>query len=192
MFPFSGQISDADSLLYDSPGENHLTNDPTRVFPDLQQILDNNTNADTGSCSQGPIAPPVSQATTECYMEFLPTSDYVGVAGVNADPLALHMRFTARDGGGGSNFADTTLLARTPPGRSSSPRRTRPCRSRATRPRRSRGTSPTRAAARQRGEREDQPLGRQWPHVPVRAGGLDAEHGLGLACSRWSGRPKRA
>ncbi len=110
MFPFSGQISDADSLLYDSPGENHLTNDPTRVFPDLQQILDNNTNADTGSCSQGPIAPPVSQATTECYMEFLPTSDYVGVAGVNADPLALHMRFTARDGRGGSNFADTTLL----------------------------------------------------------------------------------
>jgi hypothetical protein len=110
MFPFSGQISDADSLLYNSPGENHLTNDPTRVFPDLQQILDNNTNADTGSCAQGPIAPPVPQGITECYAEFLPTSDYVGVAGVNADPLALHMRFTARDGRGGSNFADTTLL----------------------------------------------------------------------------------
>jgi hypothetical protein len=52
----------------------------------------------------------VPQASTECYSEFLPTSDYVGVAGVNADPLALHMRFTARDGRGGSNFADTTLL----------------------------------------------------------------------------------
>ena len=110
MFPFSGQISDADSLLYDSPGENHLTNDPTRVFPDLQQILDNNTNADTGSCPPGPIAQPVPQASTECFAEFLPTSDYVGVAGVNADPLALHMRFTARDGIGGSNFADTTLV----------------------------------------------------------------------------------
>ncbi len=110
MFPQSGQISDADSLLYDSPGENHLTNDPTRVFPDLQQILDNNTNADTGSCPPGPIAQPVPQASTECYMEFLPTSDYVGVPGVNADPLSLHMRFTARDGRGGSNFADTTLL----------------------------------------------------------------------------------
>jgi len=110
MFPYSGQISDADSLIYDSPGENHLTNDPTRVFPDLQQILDNNTNADTGSCPPGPIAQPVPQAATECYSEFLPTSDYVGVAGVNADPLALHMRFTARDGVGGSNFADTTLL----------------------------------------------------------------------------------
>jgi hypothetical protein len=110
MFPYSGQISDADSLLYDSPGENHLGNDPTRVFPDLQQILDNNTNADTGSCPPGPIAQPVPQASTECYSEFLPTSDYVGVAGVNADPLSLHMRFTARDGRGGSNFADTTLL----------------------------------------------------------------------------------
>ncbi len=110
MFPQSGQISDADSLLYDSPGENHLGNDPTRVFPDLQQILDNNTNADTGSCPPGPIAQPVPQASTECYSEFLPTSDYVGVAGVNADPLSLHMRFTARDGRGGSNFADTTLL----------------------------------------------------------------------------------
>jgi reprolysin-like metallo-peptidase family M12B len=110
MFPFSGQISDQDSLEYNSPGENHLGNDPTRVFPDLQQILDNNTNADTGSCPPGPIAQPVPQASTECYAEFLPTSDYVGVAGVNADPLALHMRFTARDGRGGSNFADTTLL----------------------------------------------------------------------------------
>jgi hypothetical protein len=57
MFPYSGQISDADSLLYDSPGENHLGNDPTRVFPDLQQILDNNTNADTGFCPPGPDRP---------------------------------------------------------------------------------------------------------------------------------------
>ena len=53
MFPKSGQISLSDTLLYDSPGENHLTTDPTRVFPDLQQILDNNTNADTGACPIG-------------------------------------------------------------------------------------------------------------------------------------------
>jgi hypothetical protein len=110
MFPVSGQISDSDSLMYDSPGENHLTNDPTRVFPDLQQILDNNTNADTGSCPTGPIAPPVPQAVTECFSEFLPTSDYVGFTGVNASPLSLHFRFTARDGRGGTNSADTTLL----------------------------------------------------------------------------------
>jgi hypothetical protein len=110
MFPKSGQISLSDSLQYDSPGENHLTTDPTRVFPDLQQILDNNTNADTGACPAGPIAQPVPQAITECYAEFLPTADYVGFTGVNASPLSLHFRFTARDGKGGTNSADTTLL----------------------------------------------------------------------------------
>jgi hypothetical protein len=110
MFPVSGQISDADSLLYDSPGENHLINDPTRVLPDLQQVLDNNTNADTGSCPTGPIAPPVPQSVTECFAEFLPTSDYGGFAGVNASPLSLHFRITPRDLRGGTNSADTTVL----------------------------------------------------------------------------------
>ena len=110
MFPVSGQISLSDSLQYDSPGENHLTSDPTRVFPDLQQILDNNTDADTGACPTAPIAPPVPQAITECYAEFLPTAAYVGFAGQNASPLSLHFRFTARDQRGGTNSADTTVL----------------------------------------------------------------------------------
>ena len=108
MFPKSGQITQ--TLVYTSPGENNLTTNPTRVFPDLQQILDNNTNAETGMCPDGPIAQPVPQAITECYAEFLPTSDYVGVAGVNDSPLALHFRFTARDMRGGVDSADTTLL----------------------------------------------------------------------------------
>ncbi len=130
MFPISGQISEQDTLLYDSPGENHLTGDPTRVFPDMQQILDNNTNADTGTCPTGPIAPPVPIPVKECFAEFLPTSDYVGFAGINASPLSLHFRLTARDGSGGVNAApDTTLLLATPPARSSSPRTTRPPRS---------------------------------------------------------------
>ena len=110
MFPLSAPISESDTLLYNSPNENHLTTSPTRVFPDLQQILDNNTNADTGSCPIGPIAPPVTIPIKECYSEFLPTSDYVGFAGVNATPLSLHMRLTARDGKGGTSSADTTLL----------------------------------------------------------------------------------
>jgi hypothetical protein len=110
MFPKSGQISPTDALQYDSPGQNHLTSSPTRVFPDLQQILDNNTNAATGACPEGPIAPPVPVAITECYAEFLPTSDYVGFTGINATPLSLHFRLTARDGRGGVNSADSTLL----------------------------------------------------------------------------------
>src|SRR5262249_45939581 len=116
MFPKSGQISLSDALQYNSPGENHLTSDPSRTFPDLQQIIDNNTNADSGRCPTAPIAPPVPQAITECYAEFLPTSDYAGVdtgappAG-NASPPRLDFRFTARDGKGGTNAAspDTTL-----------------------------------------------------------------------------------
>ncbi len=110
MFPKSGQISASDTLLYNSPGENHLTNSPTRVFPDLQQILDNNTNADTGACTTGPIAPPVPVPVNECFAEFLPTADYVGFAGTNAVPLSLHFRLTARDGRGGVNSGDTTVL----------------------------------------------------------------------------------
>ena len=57
MLPRSAQVSATDTLLYDSPGENHLTTSPTRVFPDLEQILANNTNAETGACPAGPIAP---------------------------------------------------------------------------------------------------------------------------------------
>ena len=43
-----------DASIYDphaspSPGENTVTTDPTRVFPDLAQILAGNTNAETGS-----------------------------------------------------------------------------------------------------------------------------------------------
>ena len=110
MFPKSGQISLSDSLQYDSPGQNHLTTNPTRVFPDLQQILDNNTNAETGACPAGPIAPLALQGITECYSEFLPTIDYVGFTGFNASPLSLHFRLTARDGKGGTSSADTTLL----------------------------------------------------------------------------------
>ena len=36
MFPKSAVVSDP--LIYNPPGENQLTTDPTRVFPDLQQI----------------------------------------------------------------------------------------------------------------------------------------------------------
>ena len=41
-------ISATDTLKYHSPGLNAVTTNPTRVFPDMAQILANNTNAATG------------------------------------------------------------------------------------------------------------------------------------------------
>ena len=92
-------MSDADLLLYDSPGQNAAAPSPTRVFPDLAQILANNTNAETGTCPAGDV---------DCFSEFLPTAAYVGIPGWNANPPSLHFRLTARDGrpgGGGVNNA---------------------------------------------------------------------------------------
>jgi Metallo-peptidase family M12B Reprolysin-like len=101
-FGFFANVTSTGTLLYHSPGENAVTTNPTRVFPDLAQILANNTNAESGTCRN-----------VDCFSEFLPTASYVGFAGVNASPLSLHFRLTARDGspgGGGVNSADTTLL----------------------------------------------------------------------------------
>ena len=99
-----------DPHQYNSPGENHVTTNPTRVFPDLGQILANNTNAATGDCPGAPAPPPptsggtnVPQALIDCYSEFLPTSVYPG---------PLHLRLTARDGhpsGGGVASSDTVV-----------------------------------------------------------------------------------
>ncbi|WP_229505057.1 M12 family metallo-peptidase [Massilia mucilaginosa] len=101
-------VSAADTLEYNSPGENHTTVDPTRVFPDLAQILSNNTNAVTGACAAA--ATPPSLADIECYSEFLPTAAYVGLAGTNAAPASLTFKLTARDGRGGVNSASTSLV----------------------------------------------------------------------------------
>ena len=110
MFATSAPISESDTLLYNSPNENHLTNNPTRVFPEMRNILANNTNADTGACTQGPIAPPVPIPVRECFMDFLPTSSYTGAtAAGNATPPRLDMRFTVRDGHGGTSNDDIVL-----------------------------------------------------------------------------------
>ncbi len=89
------------AALYNPVGQNATDTNPTRVFPDMPQLLLNNTNAETGTCPAGNI---------DCFSEFLPTSDYVGFAGVNAAPARLNFRLTARDGRGGVNSATTTLL----------------------------------------------------------------------------------
>jgi hypothetical protein len=101
-------VSNTDTVKYNSPGENHVTTNPTRVFPDLDQILANNTNAETGACPT-PAGTPTA-ADIECYAEFLPTAAYVGFNGTNANPASLNFRLTARDGRGGVNSADTKLV----------------------------------------------------------------------------------
>ena len=86
---------------YNSPGVNVLSTEPTRVFPDLAQILSGNTNAKTGSC-------PASNV--ECFSEWLPTSAYSG---------PMKFRVTARDGkagGGGVATADITVNVATSAG----------------------------------------------------------------------------
>ncbi len=100
-FGTRANVSEADTKLYNSPGENHVTSDPTRVFPDMAQILVNNTNAATGTCAASNV---------DCFSEFLPTADYVGFAGVNAAPAALNFKLTARDGRGGVGSASTKLI----------------------------------------------------------------------------------
>lgn len=100
-------VSASDSGLYGSPGENHVSTNPTRVFPDLAQILSNNTNAETGVCPPASATPTAAQI--DCFSEFLPTADYKGT-GANASPAALNFRLTARDGRGGVGNASTKLI----------------------------------------------------------------------------------
>ncbi len=97
----------ADSSQYAPPGQNLPGTNPTRVFPDMAQILAGNTNAETGGCPD--VVSPPSVANIDCYSEFLPTVAYVGFAGVNASPARLNFRLTVRDGRGGVNAASTTL-----------------------------------------------------------------------------------
>ncbi|WP_428504182.1 M12 family metallo-peptidase [Roseateles sp.] len=101
-------VSEADTVKYNSPGENFVSTNPTRVFPDLAQILVNNTNAETGACPTA--SSPATSAQIDCYSEYLPTAAYVGFAGTNASPASLNFKLTVRDGRGGVNSASTQLV----------------------------------------------------------------------------------
>jgi trimeric autotransporter adhesin len=103
-FGVRANVSEPDSILYNSPGQNMAGTDPTRVFPDMVQILANETNAETGTCTGLPAGLP----QLNCYSEFLPTAAYLGF-GANAAPARLNFKFTARDGKGGVNSGTTTL-----------------------------------------------------------------------------------
>jgi hypothetical protein len=126
-------VPDAASQQYSSPGENLATTDPSRTFPDMEQILAGDTNAATGSCPT-PVATdyendqPTRDLTAqgfgivantlkdgpvlECLSEFLPTSAYNGTAAAGNTEPSLNFRLTVRDQNptaGGYQFADTKL-----------------------------------------------------------------------------------
>jgi hypothetical protein len=102
-------VTPGGTLQTPSPGENAVDRNPTRVFPNMAQILADTTNAATGACPPAPPAPTAVPVTlVDCFSEFLPTSDWVGVLGNRQ----LTFRLTARDGrigGGGLGHAETKL-----------------------------------------------------------------------------------
>jgi uncharacterized repeat protein (TIGR01451 family) len=102
-FGVRADVSEPGSIIYNSPGQNMAGTDPTRVFPDMVQILANETNAETGTC-----AALAGIAQLNCFSEFLPTAAYLGF-GANALPARLNFKFTVRDGNGGVNSGTTTL-----------------------------------------------------------------------------------
>ncbi|WP_367649981.1 reprolysin-like metallopeptidase [Nocardioides sp. zg-1230] len=112
-------VSTADSLTSPSPGINLADGNPTRVFPDMTQVLDGNTNAKAGVCppavaEDGTPLPDDEQLPDElldCYSEFLPTADYLGSFG-GGDDRVLRFRVTSRDlfpNGGGVAYDDVAL-----------------------------------------------------------------------------------
>jgi hypothetical protein len=94
VFGTYANVTSGNTVLYHSPGENLAGTDPSRTFPDLQQILAGNTNAKTGTCP-APLAAgtvPVTDPALNCFSEFLPTASWLGTGN-----RVLHFRLTARD-----------------------------------------------------------------------------------------------
>lgn len=118
VFGSSAQVTPDGSLQIKSPGQNQITSNTTRVFPDLTQIAANNTNARTGVCPDMPPPPEGGDETNvpwdivDCFSEFLPTADYVGSTLAGNSQPSLNFRLTARDlapAGGGTAYGDVRL-----------------------------------------------------------------------------------
>ncbi len=112
VFGTAAEVTDEGTLEIPSPGENQADGSPTRVFPDLAQVLAGNTNAATGTCPAPPTPDTVmmGQPYRDCFSEFLPIPGYVGTVGSTTP--ALHFRLTARDrypNGGGVGYDEVTL-----------------------------------------------------------------------------------
>lgn len=113
VFGTYANVTPAETLKYYSAGENLADTNPSRTFPDMDQILAGNTNAATGACPAAPAAPTaVPIETVNCFSEFLPTADYVGDGTAQNTEPSLNFRLTARDQkgvNGGTDFDDVKL-----------------------------------------------------------------------------------
>jgi hypothetical protein len=108
-FGTAANVTDEGTLESPSPGLNGVDTNPTREFPDMPQILANNTNAVSGTCPPGPPPPTaLPPEVRECFSEFLPTADWIGFLG----DRTMNFRLTARDGfpgAGGIGSASTKV-----------------------------------------------------------------------------------
>ncbi len=106
-------VSATDTLLYNSPGENLADGNPSRTFPDMDQVLAGETNAESGSCpNSNPTDTLPDGPELRCLSEFLPTTTYIGDGTAGNTEPSLNFRLTARDLGGvagGFDWADTKL-----------------------------------------------------------------------------------
>ena len=112
IFGDDAQVTDDEALEYEAEGENLADGNPTRSFPDMAQIVANNTNAES-PCEPQPPASPTSQFPDpylDCVSELLPSFGYNSNPIIN-DP-GLNFRVTARDldpAGGGTQHDDVRL-----------------------------------------------------------------------------------
>ncbi len=106
-------VSQADSLEYESPGQNLADGNPSRTFPDMAQVLADETNAETGTCpNSNPTDTLPDGPELRCLSEFLPTAAYIGDGTAGNTEPSLNFRLTARDlegVDGGFAWADTKL-----------------------------------------------------------------------------------
>ncbi|MCL8027603.1 M12 family metallo-peptidase [Nocardioides bruguierae] len=109
VFGTAAEVDGAAAHESPSPGQNVATRRSARWFPDLDQVLAGNTNADSGGCRRsGEYYPTAREAA--CFSEFLPTASWRGSQGTGG--RQMHLRLTARDAvadGGGTSWAQTVL-----------------------------------------------------------------------------------
>ena len=166
-------VSDSDALRYGAPGTNAVSTNPTRVFPDLAQILANNTNAETGTCPPGDVE------------MLLGVPAHVRVRGVRRmerePPVAALPPDRARRAPGRRRREQRDDHAASwprTPGRSWSPPEHRRRLRRRVHADGHVGRRPDKRPAGQHGRRQDQLVLRRRAHVSPRAGGGHAERRL--------------